>query len=618
MTTSPDETIIAEPLPALRAGLETVLARYEEARAGEPFGREHPLWDTFRALRDEVARLPTVASRDTLDVGWSAGGGQWARVPWVAVLDSRETRTPRRGLHVAFLFRQDLSGVYLVLNQGIAEPRRQLGAVVARATLRRRADDLRAFCRDLPARGFAVDDLLDLRLDDAALERDYEASVVAYRFYEAGAIPDDDVLAGDVEAVLDAYGRYLRARRARTIVPAAPVAAGRENGRTASWDRAEALARVVEATARRGFVFEPWQVAAYVTALRTKPFVILAGVSGTGKSRLPVLVAEATGGEARLVPVRPDWTDSAEALGYTDLGGHFRPGAVLEAARQAGEHPGRHHVCVLDEMNLARPEHFFAEVLSRMEAREPRPAGGFGAGPLLPSHSVPPEWRETGLPPNLALVGTVNMDESAHGFSRKVLDRAFTLELSDVDLARWGPAEGDGDDAAKPERWPVRAWYPRAASLGGLVDITDAERARIGEAVAALEAANGHLAPAGLQAGYRTRDELALFVLHAAETAALFTGRDGAVDPLDLGLLMKVLPRVAGGSGAVRRATLGLLGWAHGVVLRSEGEARGPVEAWEAAGRPGAVAGARYPRTAARLCMMWERLLDEGFTSFWA
>lgn len=619
MTTSPAETITTESPPALRAGLETVLARYEEARSGEPFGREHPLWETFRALRDEVARLPAVTSRPTLEVGWSAGGGQWARVPWVALLDTRETRTPRRGLHVAFLFRQDLSGVYLVLTQGIVEPRRQLGAVVARATLRRRADDLRGFCRDLPARGFAVDDLLDLRLDDAGLERDYEASVVAYRFYEVGDLPGDDVLAADVEAVLDAYGRYLRARRARTIVPSAPSRTARVEGQGAErWDRADALARVVEAVGRRGFVFEPWQVAAYVTALRTKPFVILAGVSGTGKSRLPALVAQATGGQARLVPVRPDWTDSAEALGYTDLAGHFRPGAVLEAAREAGEHPGRHHVCVLDEMNLARPEHFFAEVLSRMEARESRPAGGFGAGPLLPSQSVPPEWRETGLPPNLALVGTVNMDESAHGFSRKVLDRAFTLELSDVDLARWAPADGEGDDPPQPERWPVRAWYPRAASLGGLEELTDAERARIEEAVAALEAANRHLAPAGLQAGYRTRDELALFVLHAAETDALFTGRDGMVDPLDLGLLMKILPRVAGGSGAVRRATLGLLGWAHGTPLRTEGEARGPVEAWEDAGRPGAVDGARYPRTAARLCMMWERLLDEGFTSFWA
>jgi hypothetical protein len=113
---------------------------------------------------------------------------------------------------------------------------------------------------------------------------------------------------------------------------------------------------------------------------------------------------------------------------------------------------------------------------------------------------------------------------------------------------------------------------------------------------------------------------MALFVLHAAEIAGAFTDRSGApVDPLDLALHMKILPRVAGGSGPVRRAVLGLLGWAHdGRPLSTEAAARPLLDAWDAAHRPGALAGARFPRTAARLCMMWERMLAEGFTSFWA
>src|SRR5205814_1824766 len=65
--------------------------------------------------------------------------------------------------------------------------------------------------------------------------------------------------------------------------------------------------------AATGFVFEPWQLAAYVTALRTKPFVILAGVSGTGKSKLPQLVAAATGAQFTRIAVRPDWTDTSAA-----------------------------------------------------------------------------------------------------------------------------------------------------------------------------------------------------------------------------------------------------------------------------------------------------------------
>ncbi|MBD0321051.1 MAG: AAA family ATPase [Gemmatimonadetes bacterium] len=394
----------------------------------------------------------------------------------------------------------------------------------------------------------------------------------------------------------------------------------REQGREAerqAVDTGAAVEALIGYIGARGFVFEPWQVAAYVTALRTKPFVILAGVSGIGKSRLPALVAEATGGHARLVPVRPDWTDSAETLGYTDLAGVFRPGSVLRVAGEAADHPARQYVCVLDEMNLARPEHFFAEVLSRIEDRRPHPAGGFAGAPLV--DAAPDEWSAVGLPPNLALVGTVNMDESAHGFSRKVLDRAFTLELSDVELARWeSSALPAGAPAPRP--WPMRAWHPRAIALGGLGPLSPEDRARVQSAVDAVGAVNPHLAPAGLQAGYRTRDEMALFVLHAAEVAATFADRSGApVDPLDLALHMKILPRIAGGSGPVRRAVLGLLGWAHdGRPLRADSDARPLLDAWDAAGRPGALPGARFPRTAARLCMMWERMLAEGFTSFWA
>ncbi|HEX7242745.1 MAG TPA: DUF3578 domain-containing protein, partial [Longimicrobiaceae bacterium] len=554
---------------------------------------------------------PAVRAHPGMRVAWSAGFGSWARVPWVALFDTRETTSVREGLFCALLFRQDMSGVYLALGQGTAEPRRQVGREIARTVLRARAAGLRTRCDGLCERGFLLDDAIDLRSDSGPVAD--PASVVAYRLYEAGSVPPDDVLAGDLEALLAAYRRGVEERER-----AGAEEAGEPQEWDRPWDPAAALEELLEYVGRRGFVYEPWQVAAYVAALRTKPFVILAGVTGTGKSRLPALVAEGTGGAARLVPVRPDWTDSADVLGYTDLRGEFRPGAVLDAAREAMEHPRRHRVAVLDEMNLARVEQYFAEVLSRIEDRRPHPAGGFATAPLLHAASGPgEEWARVVLPPNLALVGTVNVDESAHGFSRKVLDRAFTLELAEVDLAAWEPLGA----AAEPEPawWPVSAWHPRAVTLAGLGPLTEPERERVRATVEALAAANSWLAPAGLQAGYRTRDEAALFVLHAAEIAPAFRTRRGEpVDPLDLALAMKLLPRVAGGSDAVRRALLGLLGWARdGRAPLAEADARALLERWDAAGRPPALPGARFPRTAARLAMMWERLLAEGFTSFW-
>lgn len=596
---------------SVREHLERILARYAEARAGEPFGEEHELWGVFKSLRQVLSGHAAVRGHSTLRVAWSAGFGSWAKVPWVALLDTRETTNIREGLFCALLFRQDASGVYLVLNQGVAGPRRQVGRDIARATLRARAAALRALCADLPERGFLLDDRMELRADAGPLA-DAADTVVAYKLYETGSVPPDASIGSDLEALLAAYRRTLAERdRAPAVEPAAP-----EEEWDRPWDAARAAEELTGYVERRGFVFEPWQVAAYLAALRTKPFVILAGVTGTGKSRLPALVAEGTGGVARLVPVRPDWTDSADVLGYTDLQGGFRPGVVLDAAREAMGHPRRHWVCILDEMNLARVEQYFAEVLSRIEDRRPHPRGGWASAPLLhPSLRPGEEWAPVVLPPNLALVGTVNMDESAHGFSRKVLDRAFTLELSEVDLHAWEPrADGDPD----PTWWPPSAWRPRAVTLAGVGPLSGRERERVRETVEALAAANVHLAPAGLQVGYRTRDEAALFVLHAGEIAPAFATRAGeAVDPLDLALTMKVLPRVAGGSDAVRRALLGLLGWALGRGAVSEADARELLEGWEEAGRPPALPEARFPRTAARLLLMWERFLAEGFTSFW-
>jgi len=156
-----------------------------------------------------------------------------------------------------------------------------------------------------------------------------------------------------------------------------------DNGNTKTQlDYSGMLSSLIEHIASQGFIFEPWQIATYVTALRTKPFVILAGVSGTGKSKLPALISQATGGNCHLIPVRPDWTDSSDVLGYCDLQGQFKPGALLRIVREAANNPDKHYVCILDEMNLARVEHYFAEVLSQVENRHPDSTGKFLAGRL--------------------------------------------------------------------------------------------------------------------------------------------------------------------------------------------------------------------------------------------
>lgn len=383
---------------------------------------------------------------------------------------------------------------------------------------------------------------------------------------------------------------------------------------------AEAMEVLLDDIAALGFIFQPWQVAAYVTALRTKPFVILAGVSGTGKSKLPNLVSQLTGGLSTRISVRPDWTDSSDLIGYVDLQGEFRPGVFLKTAAEADQSPQQYFVSLIDEMNLARVEHYFAEVLSTIEDRQPASGGGFVSQPLFARNSGSElgDWASQRIPANLGIVGTVNMDECSHGFSRKVLDRAFTIELSEVDLSL-DSAIPTNEPSRVPQVWPIRFWHCTASRFSEVdhsssVFIQNAERA-----TNLLQQINDCLVRSQLQVGYRTRDEVILFLINASEISDAFCTREGSrVDPLDVAIMMKILPRLVGGSNAIRATINGLLGLCmQGRPFTGEDEADGILSEWENARRPDSLTDAKLPRTAARLCLMWERLLSEGYTSFW-
>lgn len=128
---------------------------------------------------------------------------------------------------------------------------------------------------------------------------------------------------------------------------------------------------------RKGFFFPKHLIENFYLSLKTKPFVILAGISGTGKTRLVKLFAEAFGatgnnGQFTLIPVRPDWSDPADLLGYKDLSGRFKPGPLTEVLVEARKPENGHkpYFICMDEMNLARVEHYFSDLLSVLETQD--------------------------------------------------------------------------------------------------------------------------------------------------------------------------------------------------------------------------------------------------------
>ncbi|MFO0606373.1 MAG: hypothetical protein U0324_24595 [Polyangiales bacterium] len=290
------------------------------------------------------------------------------------------------------------------------------------------------------------------------------------------------------------------------------------------------------------------RVRAFLASLAARRFVVLTGLSGSGKTQLARKVGQWLGrARVKVVPVRPDWTGPEALLGYEDalqapVGGwrawHVPP--VLEFLLQARAEPRLPFVLVLDEMNLAHVERYFADLLSGMET---------SAG-CLPDLAQGSDglWRRVGatdrhpFPTNVFVVGTVNVDETTYQFSPKVLDRASTVEFRVAtealvsakridDVKEAAPATRDAFLAiTRDEAWHLAHAPPWAGDF--------ADRVR---------GLHRLLARDRFEFGHRTYFE--------AQRLAALLAADGVALPeaLDTFVLQKVLPRLHGGRRRLER-----------------------------------------------------------------
>lgn len=381
------------------------------------------------------------------------------------------------------------------------------------------------------------------------------------------------------------------------------------------------------------------------SALRTKPFMLLAGISGTGKSRIVKEMAfhtcpnmtelrkdKVAPGNYQLLEVKPNWHDSSELLGYESaLKNTYVVTNFVKFLCKAMKYPNVPFFVCLDEMNLAPVEQYFAEFLSVLESRK-KTDDGISSEALIPADvfakydllrelfnikeagarntsytadqtteasayygkeaTIYDQLKNEGLriPANLIVIGTVNMDETTHQFSRKVIDRAMTIEMNEVNFGAFFTESTELDYLDEP----LNAEFflsKYVSAKEAMADLSEEEQTYLFENVpAVLVAINEALDGTPFKVAYRVQNELIIYYAELRDTNADGETADLFKTAVDDILMLKVLPRVEGDKDILEE----------------------PLK------RLSALAAANgYEKAGAKLQEMSDRLANSPFTSFW-
>lgn len=230
---------------------DKILERYSYARQNLDFGGHHEIYQYFDAIKRLFESSAPVKRRKSVRVVASYGKGNWATIPWVSLLDSRETTSTQRGTYVVYLFREDGNGFYIKLAQGVTEAERELGAR-AFSVLAEQAGRIRAEVPGLVTQGFDLSGRSDLGTTHKKGKL-YEASTIAAKYYPRAEIPSDDVLMADLENMLAAYEHVVDAGATK------PVDAGIPLALVGTWKTVKAdIDSVADHIKDRGAWASPW------------------------------------------------------------------------------------------------------------------------------------------------------------------------------------------------------------------------------------------------------------------------------------------------------------------------------------------------------------------------
>ncbi len=487
-----------------------------------------------KSISELTNNIRQIAFKSGFQTEFSVGKGRWSAVPWIRVFYSDISPSAQDGVYIVYLFASSGKSAFITLNQGTTD-----------SSIEKRDRTRKIIQEKVSSRQF-LKNQGDLSFGD---NKNYGAAAIFYKEYKADDIPSEDEINNDLISLLEIY-KECREKGLLTKQTVFDEKKTIQKENNFSEKKEETMSN----NSSNNFNFSDFvnsEVhARYIHSLLSKPFVILSGNSGTGKTRIATRFAkylekknDSGMTNHLLIPVGADWTDNTKILGYynplADNGaGKYEKTDVFRFIERAGANPKIPLFLILDEMNLSHVERYFSDFLSKMELLDYKESSEKVFFDI-------PGYGKLELPKNLFITGTVNIDETTYMFSPKVLDRAnvieFKPEMNDVLNNLLETSSGDEEKVAEPG---VAEGFMQLANDIRSGTIPSEVQTILKEIKPILEAFYKELEKCGFEFAYRTVKEIRLYAIAAYKTAE--GEKPTATEIADIQILQKILPKIHG------------------------------------------------------------------------
>ncbi len=488
----------------------------------KPFGDNDKLNTEFESLANQIELILSELKVTDYKIDFSYGKGQWAIVPWLAILRKDLTTSVSHGVYIVLLFTADGGSVYLTLNQGT-------GGINKAQIDQSHIDSTVLYQNKISnSADFSYGELAAGSLDSKKRTRPraYEKACIYAKKYTIRQLGEIDVneVVNDLKSLISLYFHHDSSSQKK--IQENNIMRFNLNVFSEDLDSA-------------GLIFNYQLLTRFISSLITKPFVILTGLSGSGKTKLAQAFTHwicQDESQCRIIPVGADWTNREPLLGYPNAlkpEEYVKPeSGVLDLIIQANNQPKLPHFLILDEMNLSHVERYFADFLSVMESKEEISL----YAEATVENGVPVKLK---VPSNLFVIGTVNIDETTNMFSPKVLDRANTIEfqVTQVEMKNFlGNIKDINMDALTGKG---------AAMAKSFLDMT-ANKSFATRDIDVINVALvqffGELKKIGAEFGYRSATE----ILRLIHQLTILDGNLTTNQKIDIAIMQKLLPKLHG------------------------------------------------------------------------